>query len=141
MKTGYTDQQLQAFLDEALPAETMAQIEVEMRTEPQLMTRLMTILGQREAGVHGLGEIWRRHRLSCPTRQQLGGYLLGAVDEGLQQYIQFHLENVACRLCQANLQDLKSEAEQQQQTASAAQSRRRKYFQSSAGYLSDKKYD
>lgn len=140
MKTSYSDQQLQAFLDEALPPETMAQIEVEMRSDAQLMTRLMGILGRREAGVHGLGEIWRRHRLSCPTRQQLGSYLLGTLDEGWQQYVQFHLEKVACRLCQANLQDLKSEAEQIQ-SAHSAQTRRRKYFQSSAGYLSDKKYE
>lgn len=140
MKNTYSDQQLQAFLDEALPADTMAQIEVEMRTDAELMTRLMSILGQREAGVHGLGEIWRRHRLSCPTRQQLGGFLLGTLDEDLQHYVQFHLEQVSCRLCQANLQDLKSEAEQLQANT-AAQSRRRKYFQSSAGYLSDKKYD
>ncbi len=89
MKTSYSDQQLQAFLDEALPAETMAQIEVQMRSDTQLMARLMSILGQREAGVHGLGEIWRRHRLSCPTRQQLGGYVLGTLDEGWQQYICF----------------------------------------------------
>ena len=138
MKTSYSDQQLQAFLDEALSPEAMAQIEVQMRTDTQLMARLMSILGQREAGVHGLGEIWRRHRLSCPTRQQLGGYLLGTLDEGWQQYIQFHIDQVACRLCQANLDDLKSEAEQHQAVA-AAQTRRRKYFQSSAGYLSDKK--
>lgn len=138
MTTSYSDQQLQAFLDEALSPEAMAEIEVQMRTDTQLMARLMSILGQREAGVHGLGEIWRRHRLSCPTRQQLGGYLLGTLDEGWQQYIQFHTEQVACRLCQANLEDLKSEA-QQLQAATAAQTRRRKYFQSSAGYLSDKK--
>jgi hypothetical protein len=137
MKTNYSDQQLQAFLDEALPPETMAQIEVQMRSDTQLMARLLSILGQREAGVHGLGEIWRRHRLSCPSRQQLGGYLLDALDEGLQKYIQFHLEKVTCRLCQANLEDLKAEAEHLQ--ATATQSRRRKYFQSSAGYLSGKK--
>ncbi len=134
MKTNYSDQQLQAFLDEALQPELMAQIEVQMRSDTELMNRLMSILGQREAGVHGLGEIWRRHRLSCPTRQQLGGFLLGTLDEGWQQYIQFHLEQVSCRLCQANVQDLKAESEQLQ--ASAVQSRRRKYFQSSAGYLS-----
>ncbi len=54
MKTSYSDQQLQAFLDEALAPEAMAQIEVQMRTDAQLMNRLMSILGQREAGVHGL---------------------------------------------------------------------------------------
>ena len=134
MKTSYSDQQLQAFLDEALSPEVMAEIEVQMRSDAELMTRLTNILGQREAGVHGLGEIWRRNRLSCPSRQQLGGFLLGTLDEALQQYIQFHLEHIACRLCQANVDDLKAEAAQLQAQA-AAQSRRRKYFQSSAGYL------
>ncbi len=48
----------------------------------------------REAGVHGLGEIWRRHRLTCPSRQQLGSYLLGAMDDAKREYIQFHIESV-----------------------------------------------
>lgn len=139
MSDAYSDEQLRAFLEEGLAAELMTQIEVAMRTDNDLCNRVIRLAGEREAGVHSLGEIWRRHRLSCPTRQQLGGYLLGALDEEWMQYVGFHLQKVACRVCQANVSDLAAEQAQLQaatQLASEMRSaRRRKYFQSSAGYL------
>lgn len=134
----FSDQQLQAYLDESLAAEAMSAIEQSLRASDELRERLIVIAGQREAGVHGLGEIWRRNRLSCPDRQQLGSYLLGAMDESLRDYIQFHIEKVGCRLCEANLHDLESQSTEQQ---SVTQSRRRRYFQTSAGYLSNKSSD
>lgn len=132
MPVNFTDQQLQAYLDEALPAAGMSAIEQQLREDPQLRQRLIDQAGQREAGVHGLGEIWRRHRLSCPTRGQLGGFLLGTLEEDLTSYVLFHLEQIGCRQCSANLEDLR---QQQSELASMAQSRRRRYFQTSAGYL------
>jgi hypothetical protein len=123
---------LELYLDEALPAEEMARIEQALRTDRPLAERLAAINARRDSGVHSLGEIWRRHRLSCPTRQELGSYLLGAIAGEWQNYIAFHLETVGCRYCQANLADLKR---QQAESSEAVQTRRRKYFQSSAGYL------
>jgi anti-sigma factor RsiW len=131
----FSDQQLQAYLDESLATEAMSAIEQCLRTDEGLRERLVDIAGQREAGVHGLGEIWRRNRLSCPDRQQLGSYLLGAMDEAFRDYIQFHVATVGCRLCQANLHDLQSQSTEQQ---AVTQSRRRRYFQTSAGYLGGK---
>ncbi|MCA9128030.1 MAG: hypothetical protein KDB22_13135 [Planctomycetales bacterium] len=128
----FSDQQLQAYLDESLPGELMSEVERLLRTDSKLRERLVYLVGVREAGVHGLGEIWRRNRLSCPSRQQLGSYLLGAIDDAKGQYIRFHLENVGCRLCKANVDDLQMQQTEQQSTA---QTRRRKYFQTSAGYL------
>jgi len=128
----FTDQQLQTYLDEGLAAEMMAQIEQQLRTDADLRERLVSLAGQREAGVHGLGEIWRRHRLSCPTRTQLGGYLLQALDEEHSQYIRFHLEQIGRRLCNANLDDLRH---QQSELAATSRSRRQRYFQTSAGHL------
>ena len=132
MVQSFSDQQLQAYLDELLPAELMASVEIELRSSEILRERLVSLVGMREAGVHGLGEIWRRNRLTCPSRQQLGSYLLGAMDENLQKYIQFHLDTVGCRVCRANLDDLKS---QQSDQKADTQLRRRRYYQSSAGYL------
>ena len=63
MSSSYSDQQLQAYLDELLPAELMAGVESELRKNEQLRERLVALVGMREAGVHGLGEIWRRNRL------------------------------------------------------------------------------
>jgi hypothetical protein len=127
-----TDSDLEAYLDEALPAAEMAVIELALRQDKALLGRLSSINARRDTGLHSLGEVWRRARLTCPTREQLGGMLLGVLDDGHAGYIKFHLEVVGCRYCQANLADLE---EQQSGAAEASTKRRRKYFQSSAGYL------
>jgi hypothetical protein len=131
----YTDAELERFLDESLPADRMAAIETALRDDEALQSRIASAVGRRDAGVHSLGEVWRRHRLTCPSREQLGSYLLGVLEAGVEDYVRFHIETVACRLCAASLQDL------QAQNASAAKQeaaqRRSKYFQSSAGYLSN----
>lgn len=132
MQSHFTTQELESYLEESLPPELMAAIEGALRSDPELLQRLTAINGRRDAGVHTLGEIWRRHRVSCPARQELGSYLLGALAPEHEQYIQFHLETVGCRLCQANVLDLKA---QQAGHTSAATTRRTKYFQSSAGML------
>jgi hypothetical protein len=123
---------LEAYLDEALPPQEMARIEKALRTDRELLRRLAAIHARRDAGVHGLGEIWRQGRLSCPAREQLGSFLLGALSQQIAEYVTFHLQVVGCRYCQANLSDLQN---QQAEGPQSIQQRRRKYFQSSAGYL------
>ncbi len=123
---------LEAYLDEALPPDEMARIELVLRKDPHLSRQLAVINARRDAGVHSLGEIWRRHRVSCPPREQLGSYLLDALPEESAEYVRFHLKVVGCRWCQANLTDLRT---QQAEAPEAVETRRRKYFQSSAGYL------
>jgi hypothetical protein len=123
---------LEAYLDEQLSSEDMARTEQVLRRRPELAKRLIEINARRDAGVHSLGEIWRRHRVSCPTRDQLGSFLLGAVSDEVDQYIRYHIEVIGCRYCRANLEDLKL---QQEEGRDVTTSRRRKYFQSSAGYL------
>ncbi len=126
---------LEAYLDEALPPEEMARIELALRKDPELVRQLSIINGRRDAGVHSLGEIWRRHRLSCPSRDQWGSYLLGALSEDAEDYLSFHLVTIGCRPCQANLVDLEK---QQAEANSETETRRRKFFQSSAGFLRPK---
>jgi hypothetical protein len=128
--------ELEAYLDEALPAAEMARIEKAAREDPALTRQLATIHARRSAGVHSLGEIWRRHRLSCPTREQLGSFLLGVLPKPLAEFVTFHVQVSGCRFCQASLDDLRSQQIEADQTAEV---RRRKYFQSSAGYLRDQK--
>ncbi|HVX14608.1 MAG TPA: hypothetical protein VHC22_25700 [Pirellulales bacterium] len=128
----FSDVELEAYLDEALPGDAMSRIEAEVRTSADLATRLAGIHARRDSGAHSLGDIWRRHRLTCPTRNELGSFLLGVLPEGHAAYIAFHLREAGCRLCQANHDDLQR---QQAESADAGQRRRRKYFESSAGYL------
>jgi len=131
-----TQADLQAYLDEALTPAAMAEIEVELRKKPELLKQLAAINARRDAGVHSVGEIWRRQRLSCPTREQLGSYLLGALDQEHSEYVDFHLSKIGCRYCQANLEDLRR---QQKETAETVKTRRTKYFQSTAGHLRKRK--
>lgn len=132
MPEEYNDVELSAFLDEELPAEEMAKIEDELRQSQDLARRLARVRAEKEVGVHSLTEIWRRHRVSCPTREEMGSYLLGVLPPEFQQYIEFHIQRIGCRYCRANLDDLSArQAEAEEQVAT----RRRKYFDSSAGYL------
>jgi hypothetical protein len=135
MPRALTQADLESYLDEQLAPEEMARAEQLLRKRPELAKRLVEINARRDAGVHSLGEIWRRHRVSCPTREQLGSFLLSAVSEEVDDYIRFHIQAVGCRYCRANIEDLKA---QQEEGLEVASSRRRKYFQSSAGYLRKK---
>lgn len=132
MPDSFTDAELLAFLDEGLPVERMTAVENELRQSAELRTRTAVLRQQRDAAGHSVGEIWRRERLSCPTRHQLGSFLLDALPSKLTQYIQFHLDTIGCRYCAANLDDLRQSA--QQESAATAQ-RRQKFFQSSAGHM------
>ena len=128
----FRQRDLEAYLDEALPVEEMTRIESALRGDPALARQLAAILARRDSGVISLGEVWRRHRLSCPTRQELGSFLMGILPDDQSRYVTFHIEVVGCRCCQANVVDLKN---QQAEPQTAVEDRRRKYFQSSAGHL------
>src|SRR5690606_20102214 len=80
MASQFSLSELEAYLDEALPVEQMARVESALRADAQLAGQLTEINGRRDAGLHSLGEIWRRHRLTCPTREQLGSMLLGVLE-------------------------------------------------------------
>ena len=54
-----------------------------------------------------LTEIWETQRLSCPKRSTIGAYLLGTLDRPWEDYVRFHLDELGCRFCQANLTDLR----------------------------------
>jgi len=133
MSAQISNSELEAFLEEALPVERMTAIEEALRLDEELQKQLTAINGRRDAGVHSLGEIWRRHRLSCPTREQLGSFLLGVLPKDATDYVRFHLESIQCRYCEASLGDLK--AQQSAAEIDAVERRRRRYFQSSAGHL------
>ena len=136
MPANFSNTELEAFLDESLPPERMTAIEESLRGSTELQRRLTAINGRRDAGVHSLGEIWRRHRLSCPSREELGSYLLGVLPKEAADYAKFHIETIQCRYCEASVSDLKSQ--QSTGDADATQRRRHKYFQSSVGHLRKK---
>lgn len=126
-------EQLHAYLDDALSDAETARIEKALRDSEAMRRALRQAMQERDRGEHSLGAIWRRERLTCPTREQLGSYLLQVLDESEQDYLDFHLHTIGCPYCTANLADLQA---LQQEPAPKARERRRRFFQSSAGFLS-----
>lgn len=107
------DETLRSYLADALPAEDLARIERSLRDSAELRARLEDVRQNRgDPNLHTLGAIWRRGRLTCPSRQQLGSFLLDVLDPELADYLKFHVEVVECAFCQANLADLKAKASQ-----------------------------
>ena len=109
----FDDETLRSYLADALSSEDLARVEKALRDSAELRARLEDVRQNRgDTQIHTLGAIWRRGRLTCPTRPQLGTYLLDALDPELGEYIKFHIEVVECAYCQANLADLKAKASQ-----------------------------
>jgi anti-sigma factor RsiW len=130
MPADFTDEELFAYADECLLPERCVVIEQSLRQDQTLVERLATLLSERDQGEHSLGQLWRRNRLSCPSRAVWAAYVDGRLGDGLTQYLQFHLETVGCRVCAANFADL---SHRDQSTEN--ERRTRKIFQSSAGTL------
>lgn len=97
---------LRAYVGDALPDTELVAVERSLRESPELRKLLKQVIEQEDRGEHTAGAIWRRERITCPSRDQLGGYLLGAGDPDLLDYIRFHLDEIGCPYCQANLEDL-----------------------------------
>src|SRR5690242_4855621 len=125
-------EQLHAYLDDALSDAETAKVEQALRDSEALRRSLRQAMQERDRGEHSLGAVWRRERLTCSTREQLGSYLLQVLDDGEQDYFDFHLNVIGCPYCVANLADLQA---LQQEPAPQARARRRRFFQSSASYL------
>jgi hypothetical protein len=127
----FSDDELLAFLDEQLPVERASSLETMLRDSSDMRQRLAALIRRRDQGGHTVGEIWRRNRLTCPTQSTLGSHLLGALDDSLSQYVEFHLKTIGCRLCNAVVTELEDSREPQP----ANTHRRQRYFESSAGLL------
>jgi len=129
------DETLRSYLADALPAGDLARVEKALRDSAELRARLEAVRQNRaDANLHTLGAIWRRGRLTCPTRQQFGSYLLDVLDPEFAAYLKFHLEVVACPFCQANLADLQAKTSQ---PAAAVKTRHNRILRSSQHLLGD----
>ncbi len=132
MNSDFTDAELEAFLDESLDPVRAAEIEMAVRQDRDLVRRMARINGRRDAGMHTLGEIWRRNQIGVPSTEDLGKYLLGILEPEYLDYIQFRLEVLRCPYTLAALADLK---QQQAESKTDVATRRRKFYNSGAGLV------
>ncbi|MSR30816.1 MAG: hypothetical protein EXR99_04845 [Gemmataceae bacterium] len=104
-----SDRTLDAYLDDMLHEVKMAQVEKVLRESPPLQARIAALIQKRDQGDHSTGAIWRRERLTCPSREELASFLYQGLEESRLDYIRFHLQIIGCAFCQANLHDLDPE--------------------------------
>jgi RNA polymerase sigma factor (sigma-70 family) len=79
---------------------------------------------------HLITEIWETHRLSCPKRSTLGGFLLETLEPEWFDYVDFHLVTLGCHFCRANLKDLK-----RHKTTDEQRLFRKRIMESTIGFL------
>ena len=129
MSESFTDEELMAYADERLPVARASELERLLRGSVDLVRRLAELVQSRESLEPSLGAMWRRGRWSCPPRAVWAGFVSGRLGDGLSQYLQFHLDTVGCRICEASVRDLR------EMDDGDGELRVRKIFQSSAGRL------
>lgn len=127
----FTDLELRAYLAEELSVARSSELERELVADEALRQRLRNLLEESDAASLAVRDVWLRGRLSCPSRSTLSDFLEGRLGDGLGQYVRFHLEDVGCRFCAANLADLRG------QGGPDADQRNRKFFETSVGRLKD----
>ena len=52
--------------------------------------------------------VWEEERISCPHRDVLRAYAGGSLPKKAADYIKFHVKDVGCPFCLANLEDLET---------------------------------
>ncbi len=132
----FNEAELEAYLDESLDPARAAELEHAVRQDPLLLKRLSQINGRRDAGMHTLGEIWRRHQIGVPAPNEMRDYLAGQLSVDESNYIEFRIKELKCPFTIAMQQDLKS---QQVESDELSRSRRDKFYEKSAGLLRKKK--
>jgi len=129
MTAPFTDSELAAYIAETLAVERSVALEAELRTSTALRERLRGLLAVGDSGALSVGALWQQQRISCPSRSTWAAYLADELGGGLTDYLQFHLDDIGCRFCAANVADL-------QASDPDAERRTRKYFETSVGRLS-----
>lgn len=75
-------------------------------------------------------EVWEDLRPSCPKRSTVGAYVLGTLEAGWSEYVDFHLHQLGCRFCLANLEDLRRQVARRE-----GQALQRRIMKSTVGFL------
>lgn len=127
-----TREMLRDYIHDALPDDELPLVEKALRDQPGVQALFNQVRQELDRGEHSIGAIWRRERLSCATREQLGGFLLDALDPDVHEYIAFHLKTIGCPHCSANLDDL---AKKQSEAEGPRKTRRQRILKSTAGVL------
>ena len=85
-------------------------------TRDELMTIDNPMWESSPASTNMMSEVWEARRPTCPKRSTVGRFLLGTLDRPWQGYVDFHLNELGCQFCRANLDDLKLQTTEESRT-------------------------
>ncbi|MEM7784162.1 MAG: hypothetical protein AAF623_12475 [Planctomycetota bacterium] len=131
MNDQFTDAELEAYLDESLDSVRATEIEQAAREDQGLLERLSLINSRRDAGVHTLGEIWRRNQIGVPSIETMVDFVNGKLNGHETEYIDFRLEKLKCPFTLAIYNDLNRD----QKSKELSQDRRNQLLERSARLL------
>ncbi len=131
----FDDSELEAYLDESLDPARAAELESAVRSDLQLLKRLSKINGRRDAGIHTLGEIWRRNQVGVPSADEMTDFLTGKLSTEESDYIEFRIKELKCVFTLALLHDI----EAQLKSKAPSQARIEKIVEKSADLLQRRK--
>jgi RNA polymerase sigma-70 factor (ECF subfamily) len=77
-----------------------------------------------------IAQVWRDCRPSCPKRNTIGAYHLGTLEPEWKDYVDFHLHQLGCQFCLANLRDIEEQNKQKDSSKLC-----RKIMESTVGFL------
>ncbi|MBI5435421.1 MAG: sigma-70 family RNA polymerase sigma factor [Planctomycetes bacterium] len=60
-----------------------------------------------------VSEVWRASRASCPARVWLARTLAGTLPAGPKAFVDFHLDEMRCEFCRANVEDLRTRSSEE----------------------------
>ena len=85
-----------------------------------------------ESNIDGmLVDLWQEQRFTCPKRSTIGSWRLGSLDEQWSEYVKFHINQLGCNICLANLEDLDNELNKKTEYDTVCQ----RIFESSIGFF------
>jgi hypothetical protein len=119
----FTDSELEAYLDMSLNPARAGELEEQVRQDPEILKRLTQINARRNAGIHTLGEIWRRNQIGVPTREEIVDFLNGFLPLESADYIEFRVKQLKCVFTLALIQDVQSEKSDGEGTSVQRQSK------------------
>ena len=65
-----------------------------------------------QASASMITEVWEAQRPTCPKRSTIGKLMLGTLEGKWKGYVHFHVNELGCRFCRANLEDLQKQTDE-----------------------------
>jgi len=84
-----------------------------------------------------LGQVWREMRVSCPHPDILLAWKEGSLEKGPSSYLDFHVNEAECPVCQAVIEDLERRGKDAAEESALLEDLRESLLSSTRTFLRD----